>query len=118
FLKQAVYLLYEDGREKDAAHWFNYLKTTYTNAFVLRQANISLEDYCLGQIVTDYGETDMNKVSAVILGLFNEGFQCLVRDDEDRYDNCENLASKIWEHYHEKIGDISKQRLQLRPLTE
>jgi hypothetical protein len=118
FLKQAIYLLYEDGREKDAAYWFNYLRTTYTNAFVGRQANISLDDYALGQIITDNGETDMNKVSDSIYGMFHLGFVCLVSDDEDRYINYQNLAQKIWKHYHEKIGDISKQRLQLHPWAE
>jgi hypothetical protein len=118
FLKQAIYLLYEDDRMKQAAYWFNYLKTTYTNAFVLRQANISLDDFALGQIMTDNGETDMNKVSASILAMFHQGFECLVRDDDDRYANYENLAKRIWNHYHDKIGTISEQRLSLHPLPE
>jgi hypothetical protein len=118
FLKQAIYLLYEDDRMKQAAYWFNYLKTTYTNAFILRQANISLDDFALGQIVTDNGETDMNKVSASILAMFHHGFECLVRDDDDRYANYENMAKRIWDHYHAKIGDVSKQRLSLHPLAE
>jgi hypothetical protein len=118
FLKQAIYLLYEDDRMKQAAYWFNYLKTTYTNAFVLRQANISLEDFALGQIVEDNNETDMNKVSASIFGMFHNGFECLVRDDDERYINYQNLAKRIWTHYHDKIGDFSKQRLALHPLAE
>ncbi|MGA2748022.1 MAG: hypothetical protein ABSG59_04530 [Verrucomicrobiota bacterium] len=118
FLKQAVYLLYEDGRMNEAAHWFNYLRNTYTNSFVGRQANITLDDYCLGQIVEDNGETDMNKVTASILAMFHNGFECLVRDDGDRYVNYQNLARRIWDHYHEKIGDINNQRLSLKPLSQ
>jgi hypothetical protein len=118
FLKQAIYLLYEDDRMKQAAYWFNYLKTTYTNAFILRQANISLDDFAMGQIVEDNGETDMNKVSASILAMFHQGFECLVRDDDDRYKNYQNMAQRIWTHYRDKIGDFSKQRLSLHPLAE
>jgi hypothetical protein len=118
FLKQAIYLLFEDNRRKEAAYWFNYLKTTYTNAFVLRQANISLEDFALGQIVEDNGETDMNKVNGSIYAMFDDGFECLVRDDDERYVEYENMAKLIWTHYHEKIGEISKQRLSLPPLAD
>jgi hypothetical protein len=118
FLKQAVYLLYEDGQMNQATTWFNYLKTTYTNAFVRRQENISLDDFALGQIVEDNGETDMNKVTDSIVGMFHLGFECLVRDDDERYENYQHLAQRIWTHYHEKIGDISSERLKLHPLSE
>jgi hypothetical protein len=118
FLKTAVYLLYEDGRTQQAAYWFNYMKSKYSDALVGRQKNLSLDDYCLSQIVEDNGETDMNKVSASIEAMFHNGFICLVRDDDDRYANYENLARLIWNHYHEKIGTISKERLSLRPLPE
>jgi hypothetical protein len=118
FLKQAVYLLYEDNRMKEAAYWFNYLKNTYTNAFVGKQANESLDDYAIGQIMTDNSEMDMNKVTDSISALFHQGFIYLVLDDDDRYDNCEALAKRVFDHYHQKIGDISKQRLQLHSLAE
>ncbi len=118
FLKQAIYLLYEDDHRNQAEYWFKYLKTTYTNAFVLRQANISLDDYCLSQIVEDNGETDMNKVSASIFAMFHNGFEALVRDDDDHYYNYEQMAKLIWNHYHDKIGTINDQRLSLHPLAE
>ncbi|HEX3720671.1 MAG TPA: hypothetical protein VH595_22195 [Verrucomicrobiae bacterium] len=118
FLKTAVYLLYEDGRTDQAAYWFKYMKSKYDDALVGRQKNLSLDDYCLSQIVEDNGETDMNKVSASIEAMFHNGFICLVRDDDDRYANYENLAQRIWEHYDKKIGSFNNQRLGLRPLPE
>jgi hypothetical protein len=117
FLMTAVYLLYEDDRTKQAAYWFNYLNKTYTNAFVGRMANISLDDYCLGQIVMDNGETDMNKVTASIMGMFDRAFLARVMDDDERAANYENLARQIWNHYHEKIGGASQERLALKPLA-
>ncbi len=118
FLKEIVYLLYEADRMKEANYWFNYLKTTYTNAFVLRQANISLENYCLGQISTDNSETDMNKVTDSIAATFHHAFMCVLADNEDGYENAEAMATRIYNHFNEKIGDISKQRLQLHSLAE
>jgi len=67
FLKEALFLLYVDDRMKEATQWFNYLKTTYTNAFAGKQENISLDDYALGQIVEFYGENDQNTSTASIL---------------------------------------------------
>jgi hypothetical protein len=118
FLKQAVYLLYEDNRMKQAAYWFKYLNTTYTNAFVGKEANISLDNFAVGQIAEDNGETDMNKVSASILAMFHRSFLCLIADNEEGAVNYQNMAKRIWNRYHEKIGDFSKQRLQLQPLSE
>lgn len=118
FLKQIVYLLYEDNRTNQANYWFNYLKTNYTNAFVLRQANISLDDYCLGQIMTDNSEADMNKVTDSIAAMFRRAFRCVVAGDEDQYENYEVMTKRIWNHYNEKIGDISKERLKLHSLAE
>ncbi len=102
----------------EAAYWFNYLKTTYTNAFVGKQANETLDDYAIGQIMTDNSETDMNKVTDSISAMFHRAFICLVLDEDDRYADYEGLAKKVFDHYHVKIGDISKQRLKLHSLAE
>jgi len=118
FLKQAVYLLYEDGHEKQAQFWFNYLTNLYTNAFVGKEANISLEDFAVSQITEDNGETDMNKVEASILAMFHREFMCLVRDNDDQAANYNNLAKKIWNHYDKKIGPASKERLELKPIAQ
>jgi hypothetical protein len=118
FLKQAVVLLYEDGREKEARHWFNYLTNLYTNAFVGKEANIGLEDYAVSQIIEDNGETDMNKVEASILAMFDREFLCLIMDNDDQAENYNNLAKKIWTHYHEKIRGSSTERLALKPVAQ
>ena len=92
FLKQAIYLLYEDGREKQAQHWFTYLKTIYTNAFVGKEAKMNLEEFAISQIGTDINETDMNKVEAAILSMFDQEFGCLIRDNDAQAVNYNNMA--------------------------
>ncbi len=118
FLKQAIYLLYEDGREKEAQHWFNYLKTIYTNAFVGNEARMSLEDYAVSQIITDNNETDMNKIQASILAMFDREFLCLIMDNDAQAANYNNMARKIWTYYNLKIKGASKERLGLTPLNQ
>ena len=118
FLKEALFLLYVDDRMKEATQWFNYLKTTYTNAFAGKQENISLDDYALGQIVEFYGENDQNNVTASILGMFRRAFVAYVMDEDDRGRNYENMARKIHEHYYEKLPDVARVRIALKPLRD
>lgn len=118
FIKQAIPWLYVYGREKEAQQWYTYLKGIYTNAFVGKEANMSMEDYAVSEITTDIGETDMNKVEADILGMFAQEFSCLVRDNDTQAVNYDNLARKVWKHYHDKIGPVSDARLKLRPFSQ
>jgi hypothetical protein len=118
FLKEAVYLLYEDDRINQANHWFTYLTNTFTNALVGRMAGMSLDDYAVAQIVEDNNETDMSKVTSSIMAMYHRAFQCLVMDDDARYENYEAMARKIWTHYHQKIGEASAQRIGLKPISQ
>jgi hypothetical protein len=117
FLKQAIYLLYEAGREKQAQYWFNYLKSTYTNAFVGREASMSMEDYAVSQIATDNNEMDMNKITASILGMFSQEFICLIRDNDDQAANYNNMAKKIWNYYRARVKGADDRRVGLKPLA-
>ncbi|HZM04423.1 MAG TPA: hypothetical protein VFC44_15580 [Candidatus Saccharimonadales bacterium] len=118
FLKQAIYLLYEDNREKQAAYWFKYLNTIYPNAFVGKEAHITLENFAISQIIEDNGETDMSKVSASIMGMIHRSFFYLIADNDDKAYNYRNLAQRIWNHYHAKTEGVSEQRLALKPFPE
>jgi len=118
FLKEAIPLLYVNGRIKQAAYWFDYLKKTYTNAFILRQANISLQDFVLGTVAEDNKETDANRVMGNLEGMYMEEFQCLIQDNDAEAYQADQLAREVWKHYHDKIGDLSAIRLGLKPARE
>ena len=119
FLKEAVPLLYINGREKEAAYWFNYLKTNYPTAFYLRQANMTLKDWVIENVATDNGETDMDRVTANLKGMFVMECQCLLRDNDAEAGNYKQLAIDVWNHYGQKINLASqKARLSLPPLKE
>jgi hypothetical protein len=118
FLKEAIPMLWENGREREAAYWFDYLKKTYTNAFVGRQANLSLEDYVLGTAGEDINETDQNRIMDTLTGLFLNEFLCEIRDNDEEALNYDLMTRRVWDHYHQKIGPISDVRLALHPLPE
>jgi len=111
-------LLYINGRIQQAAYWFDYLKKTYTNAFILRQANISLKDFVLGTVAEDDNETDENRVMGNLEGMYVTEFQCLIQDNMEEAQNYDQLARDVWNHFHEKIGALSAVRLGLKPPPE
>ena len=66
----------------------------------------------------DINETDMNKIQAGILGMFDREFICLVRDNDSQAANYNNMAKKIWTYYHQKIHSASKERVGLKPIAQ
>jgi hypothetical protein len=118
FLKEAIPLLYINGRMQQANLWFDYLKKNYTNSFVGRQANISLKDFVVATLAEDDTDTDANRVMGNLEGFYIKEFLCLLNEEDEEALNYDNLAQLVWKHYHEKIGSISEQRLKLRPWQE
>jgi hypothetical protein len=118
FLKEAIPLLYINGRLQQARIWFDYLKKNYTNSFIGKQANISLKDFVLATVAEDDTETDPNRVMGNLEGMYIMEFRCLLSDQDAEAVNYDNLAKDVWNHYRDKIGTISKQRLELRPWPE
>ena len=118
FLKQAIYFLYEDGREKEAQRWFDYMKSIYTNALVGREASMSMQEFAVSQIATDINEMDMNKVQAGILGMLDQGFICLARDNDAQAQNYMNMARRIRAIYELRTKPAAKDRVALKSIAE
>jgi hypothetical protein len=94
------------------------MKSTYTNALILRQKDQSLRDFVIATITEDDSGTDMNRVTANVVGMFTIEFKCLVEDNDAEAANYGQLAKDVYNHYHEKIGSTSDARLRLKPLNE
>jgi hypothetical protein len=119
FVRSAVYLCYEDGREGQARYWFNYLKTNYPTIGLLdTETNMSMEDFAVTQIQTDIEDQDMNKSEAAVLGMFRRGFQCLLFDNDTQAQNYRNLAAKIYQYYNKKNAGTADARVRLQPLRQ
>jgi hypothetical protein len=119
FLKEIIPLLYVNGRTAQASFWFDYVKKTYTNAFVGKEANISLLDFVASTMSEDDNETDQNRMTDNLRGMFMSEFQYeLTGHDEATAVNWELLARRVWNHYQEKIASIPGDRLKIPLLKD
>ncbi len=122
FLKEAVVLLYEYNRDREALHWFNCLKQNFTNAITGDETNLTVEEYAFKQIQSEIGELDQPKMTGVILGLISQEYLCLIGDDADRAENFSHLAEAIWRSYMSRLpgglNDPNGKRIALEPMSK
>ena len=114
FLKQAVYFLYVNRRESDAARWFNYLRKTYPDAV---PADVSLEEYAFSRVSEVVAENDVNRTIIIIEGFLENYFVELVEGDEDRAQNFKLLAEKVWKQFRAKTRE-RQEAIGMPPFSE
>src|SRR5580693_207164 len=75
FLADAAYYLYEDNRMADARKWYNYLAKRYPDKTLLDNnpnsypRNLSLDQFAVGRVQQDVGDTSQDATTAAIEGL-------------------------------------------------
>lgn len=118
FLKDAVYFLYTHGREREAAQWFNYIQSNYTNTGI--EPGTTLDEYAIARVTEDVGETSKDRTQAIIQGMLFSGFYSLGLGEEDRGMALLGFAAKVHANYTDKTSDhrSSRARLPLTPLSE
>lgn len=110
FLSDAVYFLYEQNDMADAEKWFKYLSQRYPNKPLLDKdpksfpASLTLDQYCVGRVQEDAGDTDQNTTTAAVEGLLVQSYLSLVLGDDDRYAGFAHLARKVWDNYMAKAS--------------
>ncbi len=109
FLRAAVYLLYVDGRQKQAQYWYDYMRKLYPAAVL---PNVSLDDYALASITEEVNDTEANRVLIVIEGLLRQSFMRLLSDEDDSSVNFERLAKRLYDRHQEKTPG-TKDRITL-----
>jgi hypothetical protein len=118
FIKDAVVYLYEFNRNKDAEHWFNYMKQNFTNALQPSEMNLSMEDYALNQMKASIDETDQVKGNNAVLGMLTQEYLQLVEGQEEYAERSSQIAHWIWNHYESRLPSGSTNnanRVQLQP---
>jgi hypothetical protein len=122
YLREMVVLLYEYNRTQEAAHWFNYLKTTFTNGLLSDETNMTVEAYAYKQIQAEVQELDPVKTTAFILGLTTQEYLCLIADDpedDDRAENFRRMAEFVWQTFQSRLPKgTNGPRIALRPMAE
>jgi len=124
FLRDAVYFLYGHNRITEAARWYKYLGEKYPDKPILDNkpnslpATVPLDEYAVGRIVEDVGETSKARVEAAIEGLLVNAYNSLVLDEEERSLGYKLLAKKIWNAYMTKIPKERTEAIGLKPLED
>jgi len=125
FLRDAVYFLYENDRIADALKWYRYLAEKYPDKPVLDgkpdslPKNTTLDDYCIGRICEDVGETSRDRVKAAIEGQLAKAYFALVRGEDRRSAGYRALARILRKKYMDAIaGGANVQRVGLPTVEE
>jgi hypothetical protein len=121
FLKDAVVSLYEFNRDREAAHWFNYMKQNFTNALLGAEVNMNYEDYALKQIGADINDLDPNKGTSLVLGLLYREYVQLIEGDDDAARTSSIKAHEVWNNYESRLPpgpDANKKRIELPPFAK
>jgi hypothetical protein len=109
FLRTAIYLLYVDGRTKQAQYWFDYMKKLYPTAL---PPELGLDDYALASITEEVTDTDVNKVTVIVEGLLRQSFMKTMVDEDDSATNYERLAKRLYDRHQAKTPG-TKDRITL-----
>lgn len=126
FLKDAVYYLYQNNRVDEAAKWYRILGEKYPDQWILDGVknsfprNLTLDQYAVGRVQEDIGETSQDRVTAVVEGLLVHAYEELAIGSEDRYDGFKLLAGKVYQHFESKISSLkdTTQRIGLPPYAD
>lgn len=114
FLRMAVYLLYVDGRTKQAQSWYDYLRKIYPGSI---NPGVSLDDYALASITEEVNDTEVNRTEAIVEGLVSQSYIRLANDEDDSAVNYERLAKRLWDRHMEKTPGTAN-RINLTPWPE
>jgi hypothetical protein len=126
FLADAVYFLYDHNRVAEAANWYRYLGREFpdktllageTNSF---PRNLTLDEYAVGRVQADLGDTSQERTTSDIQGLLARAYLALAVGQDDRYAGYKLLAGKIYNRYQAEISDqkSNAQRVGLMPFAE
>lgn len=110
FLKNLPYYFYLEGRTKEAAQWFNYLREKYPGSV---PGGMELEAYVVSKISEYAGETSQEKTTGILKGLVTRYYLDLATGEEERAGTMLRLAQKARARYMAEVGKGQLVRLDL-----
>lgn len=120
FLGDAVYFLYANNREKEAARWFEYLRQKYGFG---PQTGIPegtlLSDYVLKRVLEDINATSRDRVTAMLVGFIRRAYSSIGSGEAQTGAGYMRLAERIHENFVTRINlPGSSNRVALAPFSE
>ncbi len=113
FLRTAVYFLYVNGREAEAAGFYDYCRELYPGSI-----EASLEEYVFDRVEEEIGSTSQDRLKAVLQGLIRTSFRELSVGNGERAQALDLLAGKMWRRFAEEITEKQEVRVGLPTVQE
>jgi hypothetical protein len=113
FLKDAVYHLYTHGRQREAAHWFHYTRTNFSDVVPEGQ---DLDQFVVAGITSEVGLANPSRVRSMLEGLVGHYLRARAYGEDDEANGHALLARRIWEFYSEKYKNAPN--VQMASLSE
>ena len=115
FLRTAIYFLYTHHQLEEAKRWYDYVRELYPGSI---PEEVSLEEYAFLRLEEEFGSTSQDRLKAMMLGILGQSFYYLAIDDEDRAMGMDLLVRKMWDRFHNEIGDGQDVRVGIPPIRE
>lgn len=117
FLTEAIRLLYLSGREADAAHYYAYLRDTYSVNAQGQLTNVfdkSLHDFVIQNFVESMSAAGPREIALALGGWLYNAYNELAAGNVAAYVRLVNVARKYHENYmRDKRGDRGSERVYL-----
>jgi hypothetical protein len=113
FLKDAVYFLYENNREAEAAKWYKLLGDKYPDNTILDgdtnsyPRNLTLDEYAVARVQSELGDTSQERTTGVVEGLLARSYYELAIGQGDRSVGFRLLARQVYDKYQKKTSSLA-----------
>ena len=110
FLREAVYALYINGREREAANWFRILGEKYPDKPIVDgqpdsfPRNVTLDEFAyarLQELIVQTGQKDMKMI---LEGLITQSYLSFLTDQDERADGFMRLARNAHRQYQLNVS--------------
>ena len=124
FLREAVYALYINGREREATQWFKYLGEKYPDKPIVDNKpdsfprNVTLDEFAFARLQELIGETGQKDMKMLLEGLIAQSYLSLVKDQDEMAQGLMNLASQARARYQDKVSDARSGQIDMPPMEE
>jgi hypothetical protein len=122
FLEEAIRMLYLAGRENEAAHYYNYLQTTYRLTINNRPNPAylkTLDNFVLDSFKAAMDAAGPREMGILLTGFLMNGWEELAQGDVQRWTRIVQRARE-WHAYYmkDKKDDLMLQRQWLPPFPD
>jgi len=115
FLKDAIYHLYTNSRQRDAAYWFNYTRTHFNDVIA---TDMDLDQFVVLGVTSQLKDANPSRVRGMLEGLIGRYLRSRSCGEDDDANGHALLARRIWEFYTVKREGQSNVEMASLPEIE